>query len=233
MNYKIGVIGAMEVEVELLIKDMKVERELEKASMKFYEGKIGDTNVVVVKCGIAKVNAAICVQILVDEFAVTHVLNTGIAGSLDAKINIGDLVISTDVCYHDVDARIFGYKMGEIPQMGRREFEADKWLREKAKEAISKANPDLGIFEGRVISGDQFIGGDVSKDRLDEFDALCTEMEGAGIAQAAYLNHIPFVIIRAISDKADGSASVDYPTFEDKAAKDCAKLVEYMLAHLD
>ena len=233
MSYKIGIIGAMDVEVATLKKDMEISRTVSKASMDFFEGKIGSTEVVVVKSGIAKVNAAICVQILVDEFKVTHIINTGVAGSLEAKINIGDIVLSTDACYHDVDARIFGYKMGEIPQLGLREFPADEWLRTKAKEAIEASDPDLSIFEGRVISGDQFIGGDVSKDRLMEFGALCTEMEGAGIAQASYLNHIPFVIIRAISDKADGSAEVDYPTFEAKAAKDCAKLVEYMMAHLD
>ena len=233
MAYKIGIIGAMEVEVEILKNDMEISRTFEKASMTFYEGKIGDTDVVVVRSGIAKVNAALCVQVLVDEFKITHVLNTGIAGSMDAKINIGDIVVSTDACYHDVDARIFGYPMGEIPSLGTRFFEADKWLREKAVEAIKVANPDVNVFEGRVISGDQFIGGDVPKDRLLEFNALCTEMEGAGIAQAAWLNHLPFVVVRAISDKADGSAEMDYPTFEKKAANDCAKLVEYMMSHLD
>lgn len=233
MAYKIGIIGAMDVEVATLKKDMTIERTLSRASMDFFEGKIGSTDVVVVKSGIAKVNAGICVQILADEFHVTHIINTGVAGSMDAKINIGDIVLSTDACYHDVDATIFGYKRGEVPQMGRLEFQADEWLRNKAKEAIKAANPELGIFEGRVISGDQFIGGDVSKKPLEQFGALCTEMEGAAIAQASYLNNIPFVIIRAISDKADGSAEVEYPVFEAKAAKDCAKLVEYMMEHLD
>ncbi|MBQ1457748.1 5'-methylthioadenosine/adenosylhomocysteine nucleosidase [Butyrivibrio fibrisolvens] len=233
MAYKIGIIGAMDVEVATLKKDMTIARTLSRASMDFFEGKIGDTDVVVVRSGIAKVNAGICVQILVDEFKVTHIINTGVAGSMDARINIGDIVLSTDACYHDVDATIFGYKKGEVPQMGRLEFPADEWLRNKAKEAIKAADPDLGIFEGRVISGDQFIGGGVSKEPLKEFGALCTEMEGAAIAQASYLNKVPFVIIRAISDKADGSAEVEYPEFEAKAAKDCAKLVEYMMQHLD
>ncbi len=227
---KIGIIGAMEVEVEFLKKEMEVTRCVKKASMEFFEGKIKNTEVVVVKSGIAKVNAGICVQILVDEFKVTHVINTGVAGSLDARINIGDIVLSTDACYHDVDATVFGYKKGEIPQMGMLSFSADKELIEKAKEAIKKAAPDLGVFEGRVCSGDQFISsGEVKEEIIKEFGGMCTEMEGAGIAQACYLNEIPFVIIRAISDKADGSDIMDYPEFEKKAAHDCAALVMEMM----
>jgi adenosylhomocysteine nucleosidase len=227
---KIGSIGAMEIEVELLKEAMEVRNTYKKASMDFYEGRIGNTDVVVVKSGIAKVNAAICVQILVDAFAVTHVLNTGAAGSLDARINIGDFVLSTDACYHDVDATIFGYKKGEIPQLGVQAFPADKELIEKAKKAIKASNPDLGIFEGRVCSGDQFISSsEVKENIIKELGGMCTEMEGAGIAQTCYLNHIPFVIIRAISDKADGSDIVNYEDFEKKAAHDCASLVLEMI----
>ncbi len=230
---KIGIIGAMEVEVESLKASMNIKNTVNKASMEFFEGTIGSTEVVVVRSGICKVNAGICVQILVDTFGVTHVLNTGAAGSLDARINIGDIVLSTDACYHDVDATIFGYKKGEIPQLGTQTFTADKELIEKAKAAIKVAAPDLGVFEGRVCSGDQFISSGEVKDAIKrDFGGMCTEMEGAGIAQACYLNNIPFVIIRAISDKADGSDIVDYPEFEKKAAHDCAALVKEMVASL-
>jgi adenosylhomocysteine nucleosidase len=227
---KIGIIGAMEVEVESLKSAMTVKRTVSKASMDFFEGTIGDTEVVVVRSGICKVNAGICVQILVDTFGVTHVLNTGVAGSLDAKINIGDIVLSTDAAYHDVDATVFGYRKGEIPQMGVLSFPADKELIEKAKAAIKTVAPDLGIFEGRVCSGDQFISDKDVKDAIiKELGGMCCEMEGAGIAQACYLNKIPFIIIRAISDKADGSDVMDYPEFEKKAAHDCAALVMEMM----
>ena len=131
---KVGIIGAMEVEVELLKSEMTISNIVKKASMEFFEGTIGGTEVVVVKSGIAKVNAGICVQILSDVFNVTHILNTGVAGSLNAKINIGDIVLSTDACYHDVDATVFGYKKGEIPQLGVLSFPADKDMIEKAKE---------------------------------------------------------------------------------------------------
>lgn len=227
---KIGIIGAMEVEVESLKSAMTVKRTVSKASMDFFEGTIGDTEIVVVRSGICKVNAGICVQILVDTFGVTHVLNTGVAGSLNAKINIGDIVLSTDAAYHDVDATVFGYKKGEIPQMGVLSFPADRELIDKAKAAIRTAAPDLGVFEGRVCSGDQFISDKSVKDAIIEsLGGMCCEMEGAGIAQACFLNKVPFVIIRAISDKADGSDVMDYPEFEKKAAKDCAALVMEMM----
>ncbi len=230
---KIGIIGAMEVEVETLKKNMTIKNTVKKASMEFFEGTIGNTEVVVVRSGICKVNAGICVQILADTFGVTHVINTGAAGSLDARINIGDIVLSTDACYHDVDATVFGYKKGEIPQLGTLEFTADATLREKAKAAITKAVPDIGVFEGRICSGDQFICDQAIKDAIVEnFGGICCEMEGCGIAQASYLNNIPFLIIRAISDKADGSEIKDYPEFEAKAAKDCASLVLEMIANL-
>ena len=223
---KIGIIGAMEVEVEILKKNISLKRTIKKASMEFFEGTIEGTDVVVVRSGIAKVNAGICVQILVDLFDVTHVINTGVAGSLDAKINIGDIVLSTDACYHDVDATVFGYKKGEVPQLGTASFVADEKLREVAKKAIKTAAADIGVFEGRVCSGDQFISSKEIKDNIKkDFDGMCTEMEGAAIAQGCFLNNIPFLIIRAISDKADGSDIVDYPVFEEKAAKDCAALV--------
>lgn len=230
---KIGIIGAMEVEVETLKSRMTIKNTVKKASMEFFEGSIGNTEVVVVRSGVAKVNAGICVQILVDLFNVTHVINSGVAGSLDARINIGDIVLSTDACYHDVDATVFGYKKGEVPQLGTAAFTADAELRDKAKAAIKTAAPDLGVFEGRVCSGDQFISsGDIKTKIKEDFDGLCTEMEGAAIAQGCYLNNIPFLIIRAISDKADGSDIVDYPVFEAKAAKDCAALVLEMIATL-
>ncbi|MBQ2610319.1 MAG: 5'-methylthioadenosine/adenosylhomocysteine nucleosidase [Butyrivibrio sp.] len=230
---KIGIIGAMEVEVATLKSNMTVKNTVKKASMEFYEGTIGNTEVVVVRSGIGKVNAGICVQILIDLFGVTHVINTGIAGSLNADINIGDIVLSTDACYHDVDITVFGYKKGEIPQIGAAEFKADDELRAKAKASIKKAAPDIGVFEGRVCSGDQFISSAEVKDAIiKEHGGLCTEMEGAAIAQASYLNNTPFLIIRAISDKADGGAEVDYPTFEAKAAKDCAAIVMEIIAEL-
>ena len=230
---KFGIIGAMDVEVATLKKNMQIMRTSTKASMEFCEGMIGDTAVVVVKCGIAKVNAGSCVQILVDDFAVTHIINTGVAGSLDNAINIGDIVISTDAQYHDVNATVFGYQKGEVPQMGIVAFPADPGLRAAAVRAVGHAAPDVAVFEGQVLSGDQFISTRARKEELmRDFHGKCTEMEGAAIAQASYANKIPYVIIRAISDKADESVEESYDAFEAKAAVHCANIVEYMVSHM-
>ena len=158
-------------------------------------------------------------------------INTGVAGSLNNDLNIGDILISKDAVHHDVDVTIFSYKVGEVPQLGIREFPADAGLISVAEKAIKENQPDLNYRVGRVASGDQFISSSEVKERIiRDFEADCAEMEGASIAHGAYLNGIPFVIIRAISDKADGSAEQDYPTFEKAAAAHCAKLVADMLA---
>ena len=230
---KIGIIGAMELEVEQLKKEMAVESVIKKAGMDFFEGTLSDVPVVIVRSGIGKVNAALCVQILADVFQVSHVINTGVAGSLNAKLDIGDILISQDALHHDMDTTIFGYQPGEVPQMGFREFRADERMMELAREACEKANPDIHVMFGRVVSGDQFISSKEVKERLiAQFQGDCTEMEGASIAHGAYLNSLPFVIIRAISDKADDSAEMDYPTFEAAAAKHSAALVKEMIKGL-
>lgn len=231
MMKKTGIIGAMEIEVEQLKKDMEISRTVKKAKMEFFEGMLKGKPVVVVRSGIGKVNAAVCTQILVDEFQVDTVINTGIAGSLNADINIGDIVISKDVLHHDMDAVNFGYPLGQIPQMDVFSFEADQELADLAEQVCRRVNPEVSVFRGRIVSGDQFIAEKSVKERLiTNFGGYCTEMEGAAIAQTAYLNQIPFVILRAISDKADDSASMDYPTFERQAAEHCVKLVEGLLA---
>lgn len=228
---KIGIIGAMELEVETLKAQMNVAKKTVKAGMEFFEGTLDSANVVIVRCGIGKVNAGICVQILVDLFDVTHIINTGVAGSLNPKLDIGEIIISKDVIHHDVDVRVFGYPLGEVPQLGCREFIADEKMVELALEACKEAG--LQTTTGRVVSGDQFISSSEVKDYLIEnFAADCAEMEGASIAHAAYLNKIPFVIIRAISDKADGSAEMDYPTFEKEAAHHCAEITKSFVQKL-
>ncbi|MBR1770836.1 MAG: 5'-methylthioadenosine/adenosylhomocysteine nucleosidase [Lachnospiraceae bacterium] len=230
---KIGIIGAMELEVETLQSKLADKTITERAGMAFHEGTLGGTPVVVVKCGIGKVNAALCVQILADLFQVTHVINTGIAGSLNAKLDIGDILISKDAVHHDMDVTIFGYQPGEVPQMGRLEFPADPAMMELAKKTCDEVCPDIHALCGRVVSGDQFISDSAVKDRLIQtFHGDCAEMEGASIAHGAYRNNLPFVILRAISDKADGSAEMDYPQFEKAAAENCAKLVEAMVAQM-
>ena len=229
----IGIIGAMEVEVAILKEKMEDVLNIKKASMDFYEGILAGKKVVVVRSGIGKVNAGICAQILADVFSVDAIINTGIAGSLNKNINIGDIVLSTDVVQHDMDATGFGYRKGQIPQMPVFFFNADDNLRRLAAEVCKEVNPDIQVFEGRIASGDQFVCDQDVKNRIvSEFSAYATEMEGAAIGQAAYLNEIPFLVVRAISDKADGSAQMDYSEFEKAAVDHSVRLTLNMLARI-
>ena len=225
---KLGIIGAMAVEVESLKSEMANLTVVHKAGMEFYDGMLEGFPVGVVQCGVGKVNAAMCAQILCDCFEVTHLVNTGIAGSLCAELDIGDLLISSDAMYHDVDAQHFGYRMGEVPGMGVLTFEADPEMIEFAQSAAEAVNPGHSRI-GRVASGDVFVAEKAVKENIIAItQALCTEMEGAAIAQVAYRNKLPFVILRAISDKADDSAEMDYPTFEAQAAHRCAQVTRQM-----
>ena len=229
----IGIIGAMEVEVAILKEKMEDVRIIKKASMDFYEGILAGKKVVVVRSGIGKVNAGICAQILADVFSVDAIINTGIAGSLNKNINIGDIVLSTDVVQHDMDATGFGYRKGQIPQMPVFFFNADDNLRRLAAEVCKEVNPDIQVFKGRIASGVQFVCDQDVKNRIvSEFSAYATEMEGAAIGQAAYLNEIPFLVVRAISDKADGSAQMDYSEFEKAAVDHSVRLTLNMLARI-
>lgn len=235
---KYGIIGAMEAEVATLKKHMAQAGGYSSkryAGMDFACGKLGQADVVVVKCGIGKVNAAMCVQILADYFDVTHIINTGVAGALNEQLDIGDILISTDALQHDVDVTALKYAPGQIPGMPVLAFPADKMLvlqAERTAEAL-KNEPgftDVSFLRGRVVSGDIFVSdADLKKRLIEMFRGDCCEMEGAAIAQAAYANSMPYVILRAISDRANGGATVDYPVFEAQAAVRCSRFVEYMV----
>lgn len=229
---KLGIIGAMQQEVETLLERMENKNAVTVAGSTFYEGILSGLNVVVVQCGIGKVNAAICTQILCDCYHVTHIVNTGIAGSLCADLDIGDLVVSRDAMHHDFDCTAFGYPHGKVPGMEVVAFPANENLIRlafAAAEAVNAGHTKIG----RVASGDQFVADPALKDKIISVsNALCTEMEGAAIAHTAHRNGIPFVILRAISDKADNSAEMDYPSFEKLAAHRCAEVTTALAAAL-
>lgn len=232
MNY-IGIIGAMEEEVNTLKEHMEEVVITKKASMEFYKGKLSGKNIVVVRSGIGKVNAAVCTQILIDDYHVDAIINTGVAGSLKNEINIGDIVLSKDTLQHDMDATGFGYELGVIPRMETSTFAGDSHMINIAKQVCEEVNPDISVYIGRVVSGDQFISEHKRKEKLEKiFGGYCTEMEGGAIGQTAYLNHIPFLIIRAISDKADNSANMDYNEFEIQAIKHTVNLLTQLVIRL-
>ena len=232
-NTKVGIIGAMDDEVSLLKKAARIDKTTSIASMEFCEGEIDGRSVVIVKCGMGKVNAGICVSTLIREFHCDVIINTGVAGSLDARMDIGDIVISLDAVQHDFDVTPIGFQKAEIPYTGLYAFKADEMLREAAKKAADKVIDDVKIFEGRVCSGDQFIASKGQKDTIvSNFGGLACEMEGASVAQTCYLFNVPFVILRAISDKPDGTGASDFAVFTAQSAARCSKIILEMLKAL-
>ncbi|WP_432665185.1 5'-methylthioadenosine/adenosylhomocysteine nucleosidase [Wukongibacter baidiensis] len=230
---RLGIIGAMDEEIEILKGNMEIEETVSKAGMNFYRGTIENVDVILVRCGIGKVNAAICTQILASNFDVTHIINTGVAGAVHGDLNVGDIVISSDVIEHDFDATGFGYKLGEIPRMDTYIFEADKRLVDLAFNASKSETVKHNTMIGRILSGDVFVACPDKKNHLwDNFEGYCTEMEGASIGHTSYLNNIPFVIIRAISDKADGTAHENFNEFVLEAAKNSSDILMDILKQL-
>ena len=225
----IGIIGAMNTEVETLISSLADKKETVIAGSHFFSGKLGSTDAVVVMCGIGKVAAAICAQALIDAFRPDVLINTGVAGGVADGLSQGDLVIATDAVQHDFDLSLFGYAKGYMPVWGKDKsspspFPADAALAEK----LIAAADALGYhaIRGRVASGDIFVADANLKHTLaTEFGAAVAEMEGAAIAQTAWQNGTPCAIIRAISDLADGSATLSFEEFEVIAAERSAKLL--------
>ncbi len=231
---KLGFIGALESEINELKECMTDSECVERDGLQFYDGFINHREIIVVKCGFGKVNAGRCTQILIDSFDIDMIINTGVGGALDPKLNIGDIVLSTDVVQHDFNLSALGFKKGAIPPRRDPAFRADDGLRVLAKRACTLVNKDISVFEGRIATGDQFINTREEKDRIrNEFGAMCCEMEGGAIAQICHLNGVPFVIIRAISDKVDETEYVDYTVFEAEAAGNCAKIVKQMVEDME
>lgn len=226
---KIGIIGAMQVEIDYLRKKMTSVSKTEAGNLSFEEGKLEGVDVVLVRSGVGKVNAALCAQMLILKFGCTNIVNTGIAGSMGFGLKILDFVVSTDAVYHDMNAVGFGYKAGQVPQMNVFSFEADKNMIEAVKKGFAETELSKGhsIIEGRVATGDQFISEKNLKEEIKKnFSPACVEMEGCAIAHACYLNKIPFVIVRCMSDMADDSTGQIYSFNETIAGELSAKVIE-------
>lgn len=229
---RIGIIGAMDEEVAVLLEEIVLERKEVKANMEFHYGRLWNKDVVVVRSGIGKVNAAVCTQILVDDFNVDSIINVGIAGGIGEDIYPGDIVVGTDLVQHDMDTSAFGDRIGQIPRLNTYEFVCDKALVTKAYEAC-KALKDAKSFTGRILTGDQFISNiEKIKWLRSEFDGLACEMEGGSIAQVCYLNNIPFVVIRSISDNANNGAHMDYEKFKFIAVENSTTILKQMLQNM-
>ena len=225
----IGIIAAMAEELEILLTDLTLEEKKEKANMTFHKGSLYGKDVVAVVCGIGKVNSAICTQILVSEYNVDRVINVGVAGGIGKDIYPGDIVVAENLVQHDMDTTAFGDKMGQIPRLDTFDFKCDEQMVSIAKKACEEIS-ELNSFTGRIVSGDQFIANIEKIQWLDkEFGAISCEMEGASIAQVCYLNSIPFVVIRSISDNANNGAHMDYQKFIPVAVKNSTRILRQML----
>ncbi|AMA73828.1 5'-methylthioadenosine/adenosylhomocysteine nucleosidase [Aneurinibacillus thermoaerophilus] len=229
---KIGIIGAMDEEIELYKEGMELTRETHKAGIAYYEGKWEGKEVVLCKCGVGKVNASVCTQILIDTYEAEAVIFTGVAGALHPELEIGDIVVSSDCQHHDMDVTALGFARGQIPFADVSVFEADGKLVEAAVKASKKVTEGRTII-GRILSGDQFIASrETVRELYETMNGVCTEMEGAAVAQVCAMNGVPFVVIRSMSDKADGSAHVNFPEFTKLASKRSYEIVKNMLEHL-
>jgi len=223
----------MAEEIALIKEKTDIISSREIVGLEFHVGKMHGNSVVLVCSGIGKVNAAICTQALIDMYGVDYVINVGVAGALSTELTIGDIVISSDVVQHDMDCVGFGYEPGIIPRLETSFFKADAELVRMAHEAC-EAVADKKAIVARIASGDQFVSDSESKSRIwGTFKAHCVEMEGAAIAQTAWLNKIPFVIIRAISDKANEEATVSFDKFVEIAAKKSSDAVEEMVKSIN
>lgn len=228
----LGIVSAMQEELDLLLKDMTINEETKKANMTFYKGTLDNKDIIAVVCGIGKVNAAVCSQILISEFKVTSIINVGVAGGIGKDIYPGDVVVGTNLVQHDMDTTVFGDPHGQIPRLDTFDFKCDEALVKASLEACEEIK-EINTFSGRIVSGDQFIS---SVEKIQwfekEFNAMACEMEGASIAQVCYLNNIPFVVIRSISDNANNGAHMDYEKFIPIAVRNSTILLKNIIRKL-
>lgn len=228
----IGIIGAMDEEIRKLLSHSKVTREIPWNFATFTLAELEGQRVVIVKSGVGKVLAAMICERLIDEFDPSAVIFTGAAGALSIQLEIGDVVVSTDCIQHDIDAQALGFMRGTIPYTEHRVFTADKNLRDLALRTRLRANK---VIAGRILTGDQFITKHEMKDHMyliDELKGDAIEMEGGAVAQVCVLNKVPFLVVRTISDKADGTAAADFNKFLPTVAKNSYSVVRTVLKNI-
>lgn len=227
---RIGIVGAMETEVELLKGALQNLEIVSLGGLEYYVGTLHHHDVVVVRCGMGKVNAALCAQALVLQFDVGFILNTGVAGSIDDRLHVGDMVVPTKFVHADMDATAMGYQLGQVPQMDVFMFPADEELAAKLLESARVVSPDVQIIHGVAATSDKFIASVEDKQFLrDTYQAACCEMEGVALAHAAYLSGVPFAALRCVSDSADGEGFENYDKFEAEMSRRCASVVHQIL----
>lgn len=230
----IGIIGAMETEVKSLCEQLQNAQTSTNAGLTYFSGELNGKDVVIVKSGIGKVNAALCAQTLILKYGVSKVINTGIAGATGGNLGIFDFVVSEETVYHDFDTTAFGYKLGQVPGMNP-SFKADSEMVKKAIAAFGRTPhaKEHKVISGLIASGDQFISAGEKKNFIKtNFNPVCVEMEGCAIAHACSINNVPFIIVRCMSDMADESVESTYSFNEDVCAKMSADFVTEIIQDL-
>ena len=222
---KIGIIGAMDQEVKILKEKMDAPMSWERAGVLFVSGTLGKHDVIVVRSGIGKVAASVTTSLLIQQYGVNMVINTGSAGGIGEGLQVGDVVFSEKLAYFDVDVTGFGYEYGQLPAGMPLYFEASKYIINEMKKAAEKTGQQ--VRSGLIVTGDSFVN---SPEKIAEIkshfpEALACEMEGAAIAQTARQFNIPFLVVRAISDTADHQATMSFDEFIDEAGKRSAEMV--------
>lgn len=219
----------MEPEVELLKNAMLVEKEDKIAHATAYAGTLNGQNIVLVQSGIGKVNASIITALLLERYNIDYVINTGVAGAMGENLKVTDMVVSTEVLHHDVDATNFGYSYGQVPGMPA-VYTSDEMLVRRSLAALS-LNDEINGSSGLIVSGDSFIDSDAEKENIfaNFPDAMCVDMESASIAQTCWQFNTPFVIIRSMSDSANESADMNYEEFLAKACVHSSEVVKSLL----
>ena len=226
----IGIIAAMNVEMESLRSHMKDTKTEVVSGVTFVSGMLEGREVVTAVCGIGKVFAALCAQTMILKYAPDCIINTGVAGTLTDALDIGSIAVSSALVQHDMDTSAIGDPVGLISGINIIEIPADKALCEKLSACADEM--DVKTLTGIIASGDQFVASAERKAFITgQFGAIACEMEGAAIGQVCYVNKVPFCVLRAISDSADGSSHMDYPVFAKMAAEQSVKLLRSFLAN--
>lgn len=229
---KIGIIGAMQEEVSSLIEILKDKKSEKINNLEFFTGMFENVELNIVRCGVGKVNSAMCSQILIDKYNPDYIINIGVAGAIADEVSIKDIVLSTYLIQYDFDCTAFGYEMGVIPRMDTSKFKADEYLLDIARKAKLSFD-NIKFFEGVIVSGDAFINSKQKKEELQKLhNAMCTEMEGAAMAQVCHLNKKPFLVIRSMSDKADGQAPSNFDDFVKEAAENSREFIQEMIRNM-
>ena len=227
----LAIISAMAEEMDLYQETCTIDCARQRAGLTFQKATYHGHDLVLVKGGVGKVNAAMCTQILIDDFDANAVICTGSAGALHDDLDIGDIVIAEDCVQHDVRVDFLGLPPGKIPFSDLRFFEAAPSLVERARDVEL---PEHTVRLGRICTGDTFIQDEARRDEIHkELEGDCVEMEGASVGQVCTLNDVPFLLVRAISDRADGSSDIDFQEFLHEAAQSSARIVLHLLEALD